>query len=160
MQTYYKKLLLLLILLTVLFFLSLAFGSAEEPCELCQLCQNKALVRRMFDAMNNQDWELFEDLHDPNAFYWFDSRPVYMVDYWSGRYGYDEVPSQWDPSELKVEDIFAEGDKVAVRLYAGHYYPDPASTVWLTYICIFQIADEKIVTGWIALDSNRIVGVP
>jgi len=99
MQTYYKKLLLLLILLTVLFFLSLALGSApDEPSELTQEQLNKALVQPALESLAWSDPNRLE-FFDPNYIHHLPAKGWYIRLGWHWWQGADKIEprASWGP---------------------------------------------------------------
>ncbi len=141
MSKHYTKLLLLLIPLPVWFFLSLAVGSAEEPCELCHLCQNKALVKAAILAFD-------EDPYDANLPEQFD--PNYVQ--WDADSTFAEGPTPHHIGPVAFESIISEGDMVAVRLSwnTGPLLGVPGIVTTYTELAIYRIAGGKIVEGWVA----------
>jgi steroid delta-isomerase-like uncharacterized protein len=65
---------------------------------------------------------------------------------------------------VTVEDVFAEGNRVAVRgtdrgTHHGEFMGRPASgrTITSTWIEIFQMEGGKAVEGWVESDSKRLL---
>lgn len=145
MSKHYTKLLLLLILLPVWFFLSLALGSAEEPTELCQLCQNKALVKKSFNSLACGDVEQWYEFFDPNYIHHFHSEYATTLEQVALMYSYDLNSGYQQSPYPVVEDIIAEGDKVVVYVIRMGDMED-----WFKEIWILRIANGQIVEGWSA----------
>ncbi|MGH7304135.1 MAG: ester cyclase [Candidatus Rokuibacteriota bacterium] len=67
-------------------------------------------------------------------------------------------------AEATLEDIFAEGDRVAYRLtirgtHTGEFLGVPASgrSVAVSFIAIVRIADGKLVEEWGGLDQPDLI---
>ncbi len=146
MSKHYKKLILLLIPACAGFCLALTLGSAEEPSELCHLCQNKALVLRAIDAMKAQNFDVIDELFGDYCYYlfgclyeWgFDAGPDYEEWMDFGPYG---------PVEAHVSDIIAEGDIVVVR-YDWSLRGSSGGGFCYRDIRMYRIAYGKIVQVW------------
>ena len=149
-----KKLLLILTPLPVWFFLSLAFGSAGEPPDLCHLCRKKALVRQVIEAQGSQ-WESVEGLYDPNYIHHDLTWPLHVFSQFSVHF-YSVNPELIPEVETIVEHIIAEGDKVSVcflwwNVDRGRHdvgYVDGDDWPFYTEMWIFRIANGKLVEGW------------
>ena len=120
---------------------------------------NKALIRRYFDAIDSGNWAALDELfaptyvrHDPNTH--------------EGRLGREDVKRHLqivytaapDLSHT-IEDLLAEGDKVAARLTSRGTQTGNlrgiASTgrqFTMTGMDLFRIADGKIEEQWINQD--------
>ena len=120
--------------------------------------ENKAVVRRMFEAINKQDLASLDELmapdfilhmHAQQARGWEVNRQVIE----------DEIRAFPD-LHVAIEDNLAEGDKVCVRLqetatHTGEYHGLAPTGNKLTYtvVAIWQIIEGKIVEGWITYDQ-------
>ena len=114
--------------------------------------ENKAFVRRYLDAINGK------------------AKPAAVLDQYISDAdailkqhiaGYEAAFPHY---ALDVEDMFAEGDKVAVRFtlraaYAGGYMDIPATgqQVAMPGIIIYRLADGKIVDHWMQVDSAALM---
>ncbi|MBI1878033.1 MAG: ester cyclase [Chloroflexi bacterium] len=123
--------------------------------------ENKAVVRRLFDAINNGLEAMSsarEDVFAPS-----------MVCHVPGGQTVDyEAYAQFDQMmfaafsdiQFTFEDLIAEGDKVVVRYTArsthkGEFQGIPATgkSVSVTGIDIFRLANGKIVEMWVEFDQ-------
>ncbi len=148
MSKHYKKLILILIPACAGFCLALALGSAEQPTELCQLCQNKALVKQSILDLTDPNWYVILPLQfDPNYVEhvrtkWYDPAvgdEMNTFPYWLGHW-------RWI---LKFDFIIAEGDMVAVLYtWKGGGWDDINPTE--IDMALYRIANGKIVEGWMA----------
>jgi len=120
--------------------------------------KNKAIVRRMFEAINKQNLALLDELmapdfvlhmHAQQAQGWKVNRQVVE----------DEIKAFPD-LHVAIEDIIGEGDKVYVRLqetatHTGEYrgLAPTGNKLSYTVAAIWRIVEEKIVEGWIIYDQ-------
>ncbi len=138
----------------------LCFGYyAIRPVLATTTDQNKALVRRAFDAEGRGDWALMSELYSPGFVHHssLSPQPVNWQDYQSGcRVAHTKYPDLG----FEIDDVIAEGDKVVVRMsstirnnpsLANRDNPDGVLTV--TQIYIIRIADGCIVEQWVECDS-------
>lgn len=123
--------------------------------------QNRALVQRLYDAFNSGDPERLDDVlggdyvhHDPNL-------PAEMQ---RGLGAYKQrfaaFPTAFPGFRLTVEDLVAEGDRVAVRwtfrgTNRGELMGIPATgkEVTFTAISIHRVAGDKIAESWVNFDA-------
>jgi predicted ester cyclase len=112
--------------------------------------ENKDLVRRYLAEVSGKD------------------KPAEMLD----KYVADEELKQhiavfeaaFPRYELIADDVFAEGDRVAVRgTVRGHHtgelmgIPPTGKTVSLTVLLIYRLADGKIVDHWMSVDRLELL---
>ena len=128
---------------------------------------NKALVRRGFDALNERNWTGFYELIAPDMVLHEASTTI------RGLEAYKQFLSEnytaFPNLHFSVEDIIAEGDRVVAR-YTGQGtqqgelmgIPPTGKQVTVTNILITRIANEKAVEQWHnfdALDMLQQLGV-
>jgi len=118
--------------------------------------ENKALVRRLVEAWNTRNWRVLDELMVPDC-----------VDHYAlpgeaekpGREGYREaqinVTSAFPDIKFTIEDMIAEGDKVAVRLtFSGTHRGEflgikpTGKRITVTEISIWRIVNGKFVEEW------------
>ena len=118
--------------------------------------ENKALVRRLVEVWNNRNWGVLDELMAPDC-----------VDHYSlpgeaqktGREGYKEaqinVTNAFPDLHFTIEDMIAEGNKVAVRLtFSGTHRDEflgikPTSKrMTVVEISIWRIVNGKFVEEW------------
>jgi predicted ester cyclase len=124
---------------------------------------NKAAARRFFeDVWNRGDVSRAGDFldarfvsHNP-----FDVSLLGPDEYGQGVTAYRAA---FPDLTVTLEDVFAEGDRVAVRgtdrgTHQGEFMGRPASgrTVTATWIEIFHMESGKAVEGWVESDSKRM----
>ncbi len=107
--------------------------------------ENKAFMRRYFDAMNR------------------DKSPATVSQYVTDeglRQHIAMAEAAFPGYQLTAEDMIAEGDRVAVRatgqmIHAGEFMgiPPTGKQVTLSFIAIYRITGDKITEFWIQADS-------
>ena len=118
--------------------------------------ENKAIVRRWFDALNQDRPEVADQLYSPD----FENGrgPAFAKDV------HRDVRTAFPDYVVTVDDWIAEGDKVVTRwtLHGTHrdmLWGMPASGKQVTWtgITIWRIADGKIVQAWQGTDDRRLL---
>jgi steroid delta-isomerase-like uncharacterized protein len=120
--------------------------------------ENKAIVRKMFEAINKQTLASLDKLmahdfilhmHTQQTQGWEVNRHVVE----------DEIKAFPD-LHVAIEDIIAEGDKVCVRLQEtgtnrGEYHglAPTGNKLSYTVFAIWRIVEGKIAEGWIVYDQ-------
>ena len=120
--------------------------------------ENKAIVRKMFEAINKQNLAELDEvmslgfvlhMHAQQKQGLEDSKQVVR----SEIRGFPDL-------HVTVEDIIAEEDRVCVRLretatHTGEYrgLPPTGNKLSYTVAAIWRISDGKIVEGWIVYDQ-------
>jgi len=120
--------------------------------------ENKAVVRKMFEAINKQNLASLDELvasdfvlhmHAKQAQGWEVSRQVVE----------GEIKAFPD-LHVAIEDIIAEGDKVCVRLqetatHVGEYrgLAPTGNKLSYTVVAIWRVVEGKIAEGWITYDQ-------
>ena len=122
---------------------------------------NKALVRRFVEAINAQDWPLLQELvadgfrrHSSAGGEPGIRSRENLIDFLKGEYL--TFP---DATEV-IEDLVAEGDKVAVRhRFRGTQrgplgtHPPSGRVLEATYLAIYRIQDGRIAEAWAEWDN-------
>ncbi len=126
--------------------------------------KNKALVRRLVEAWNTRSWGVFDEVMVPDC-----------VDHYAlpgqkpGREGYREAQisftKAFPDNHYTIDDMVAEGDKVAVRLtcsgtHRGEFmgFAPTNKRVTLPVISIWRIVGGKLVEEWGFSDRLGWVG--
>jgi steroid delta-isomerase-like uncharacterized protein len=123
--------------------------------------QNKAIVRTFVEAVNAQDWKRLEAIiasnfvrHDPMG-----GKPGVQSCADLVQFLQNEYVTFPDAHET-IEDLIAEGDKVAVRhRFQGTQqgwmgaYPPSGKTLTADYIAIYRVQDNQIVEAWAVWDN-------
>ena len=116
--------------------------------------ENKDLVRRLFDAINNQSLDEPGILLDPD--FRLNGEPVSLADFQEFVIWHASVLTEL---HISIEDIIAEGDKVVARLlrqgiHQGWLDVQPTGKPTTTRgIYIFRVAGGKLVEAWDAWDE-------
>jgi len=115
--------------------------------------ENKAIIRRVIEAVNKQNLASLDELIAPDFVYHTHTQQIQGL----------EVLKQVIEDEIKgfpdlhvtIEDIIAEGDKVCVRLketgtHIGEFRGLAPTGKKLSYtaITIWRIVNGKVVEGW------------
>jgi predicted ester cyclase len=117
--------------------------------------ENKALVRRFYEEIDQGHFDAMDDLVDEH---YVDHNPPPFPGLASGRAGLKQVFKIFQdatPEHHEIEDQIAEGDKVVTRLtsYGMHTgdlpgAPRTGNDLKMTSITIHRIADGKLVEKW------------
>lgn len=121
--------------------------------------RNKEIVRAFADAINARDWDRLDRLVAPDVVrHSHSAAPVHGRDELQ-RYLRGEFEIFPDGQET-IEDILAEGDRVAVRhgfsgTQLGRMGPYPPSGKRMTadYLAIYRIAGAVIAEAWVEWDN-------
>jgi steroid delta-isomerase-like uncharacterized protein len=120
--------------------------------------QNKTMVRRVFEeGINNNDPAVFEQVIGPSYVNHDMPTPA------PGREGFKQVIAMFIAAfpdmRVTVEDVLAEGDKVASRgemtgTHRGAFMgiPPTGKQVRVAYQDVWRVADGKLVENWVRLD--------
>jgi steroid delta-isomerase-like uncharacterized protein len=120
--------------------------------------ENKALFRKLIQLQESGDLNTVDQVIAPN---WVDHNP--SMPPLQGYEGFKQLTlafrSAFPDMRLEIEDILAEGDKVAARLHfrgtnSGSFQGMPATgkTVEFTATGIFRIVDGKVAENWMNMD--------
>jgi steroid delta-isomerase-like uncharacterized protein len=117
---------------------------------------NKALVRREFDAWNQGDLDALmtalDEVYAPSFVYHDPARP-HVTDLASYKqWAADECFAPFPDLKMPVDDIIAEGDKVAVRWTFAGTHIALGREITQTGITLARIADGQVVEAWCACD--------
>lgn len=134
---------------------------------------NTAVVRRYIEEWANEGIEAA--LHDVVAPDWVSrgtqsataAPPGLLPGIAGAKQLHDEVRAIWPDNRWTIEDIFGDGDRVAVRMtnratHRGTYRGIPATgkPVAFSAIWIFRLADGKIAEVWRSADDlGRVVQI-
>ncbi len=125
---------------------------------------NKALIRRVYDAVAGQDFDVFDEIvsedyvdHDP--FPGMESRGLKAF-----RAPFEASSSAFSDFRIHEDDMVAEGDKVAARItvsgtHVGEFIGIPATNKSINVggFDFFEIHDGKITARWGAADTGAMM---
>jgi steroid delta-isomerase-like uncharacterized protein len=119
---------------------------------------NKAVVRKMFEAINKRDLASLDELMAPDFVLRMHGK---QTQGWAvGRQVVQSEIKAFPDFHVAIEDIIAEGDKVCVRLeetgtHKGEYrgLAPTGNKLSYTVVAIWRIVEGKIAEGWIIYDQ-------
>ena len=124
--------------------------------------QNKQLVRQVFESYNQQDMENAENLFSPKHIFHFPGAPP--MDWNSHKQFILGLSKAFPDLHFKIEDIVAEGDKVAYRLtvsgtHKGEFQGIPPTDKKVSFSStgISNIVDGKIMEDWVDADTMGLM---
>ena len=127
--------------------------------------ENKVIVQEMFEAINSKNLVSLEELMSSDFIMHMNSKEFRG---WRARI--DEEFKAFPDLHVNIEDIFAEGDEVCVRVietatHTNEYRGIAPTGNKLTYtvMMIWRIIDGKIVEAWAVYDQLGFLqqlGVP
>lgn len=123
--------------------------------------ENKAVVRRLFEEQIRHNLDFLEEALVPDYVH---HDPALPPDVQRGRDNYrrdnEMFYTAFPDLEGTIEDMVAEGDKVATRLrWQGTHQaelmgiPPTGNRMDITMLTIHRIAEGKIVEGWANFDA-------
>jgi len=118
--------------------------------------ENKALIRRLFEAYNKQNLDVLDELFVPEYVdHVLQLRSLESFKQFSTKF-YKGFPD----THSTIEDIIAEGDKVWTRftvtgIHKGEYrgVPPTGKEIVIRCVDIYRIVDGKIVESWSIYDT-------
>jgi steroid delta-isomerase-like uncharacterized protein len=120
--------------------------------------KNKAIVRKMFEAINKQSLASLDKLMAPDFVLHMHTRQTHGWEV--NRQVVEDEIKAFPDLHVAIEDIIAEGDKVCVRLketatHTGEYrgLAPTGNKLSYTVVAIWRIVEGKIVEGWIVYDQ-------
>ena len=121
--------------------------------------QNKAVVQRYWEGKFNQRRpEILDELQAPDVIYRGTSMEMNGIEEYKQVYG--SYLSAFHDTHITIEDLFAEGDKVASRVsmtgtHKGEFdgLPPTGKVVTIKGFTIFRLVDGKIVEEWEVIDE-------
>ena len=121
--------------------------------------ENKAIARRVFEAINEKNWAVLDDVISTDCLFhgpWGEEEKVSQLIKRIALMMYDAFPDH----HLTIEDMIVEGNKVVTRATArGTHKGDfmgiaPTGKQFIMMgIWIYYIADGKIIEDWEVLDQ-------
>ena len=119
--------------------------------------QNKQLIRQVFESYNQQDMRKAEELFSTKHIFHFPGAPP--MDWNSHKQFIIGLAKAFPDLHFKIEDILAEGDKVAYRLtvsgtHKGEFQGIPPTDKKVSFSStgISNIMDGKVAEDWVDAD--------
>ncbi len=120
--------------------------------------ENKAIVRKMIEAINKQNLASLDELMAPDFVLHMHAQQMQGLK--GNKQVIEDEIKAFPDLHVAIEDIIAESDKVCVRLqetatHAGEYrgLAPTGNRLSYTVVAIWRIVDGKIVEGWIVYDQ-------
>ena len=120
--------------------------------------ENKAIVRRVFEAINEKNWAVLDDVFSTDCIFhgpWGEEKVTQLIKR-VALMMYDAFPDH----HFTIEDMIVEGNKVVTRATVqGTHKNDfmgiapTGKQFTMTGIWIYYIADGKIIEDWEVLDQ-------
>ena len=120
--------------------------------------ENKAIVRKMVEAINKQNLASLDELMAPDLVLHMHAQQMQGLEV--NKQVIEEEIKAFPDLHVTIEDSIAEGDKVCVRLqetatHTGEYrgLAPTGNKLSYTVVAIWRIVEGKIVEGWITYDQ-------
>jgi steroid delta-isomerase-like uncharacterized protein len=120
--------------------------------------ENKAVVRKMFEAINKQNLASLDELMAPDFVLHMHARQARGWEV--NRQVVEDEIKAFPDLHVAIEDIIAEGDKVCIRLketatHTGEYHglAPTGNKLSYTVVAIWRTVEGKIAEGWITYDQ-------
>ncbi len=129
--------------------------------------ENKALVRRFFAVLQQEAWpsgnfQALEPLLSPEYIYHDANTPL------RGYEGFRQMMTMYrnafPDAQFTIEDMVAEGDRVAVRFTARGTHtgelmgaPPSGKPVEVSVVTLLRVADGRFVEEWERLDTANLL---
>ena len=118
--------------------------------------ENKATLLRVVNELNKGKFDFIDDVFSPDFAFYSPTSPNWPRGLEGARKMITQLRSILPDVHATVEDIFAEGDKVAVRwTFRGTYqgevrpgFPTPGERITITSISMYRFANGKIEEDW------------
>ncbi len=160
-----KKLLMILPLALILCFMvgcqdKEAMAELEEMKAQAEVeAQNKDVVQRYWDGKwNERRPEILDELQTPDVVYHGTSMEMKGIKEY--KQVYSSYLSAFHDSQVNVEDLIAEGDKVMTRVTCSFVHkgelegiPPTGKTLTISLFTVFRLVDGKIVEEWEIIDE-------
>jgi steroid delta-isomerase-like uncharacterized protein len=125
---------------------------------------NIDLVRRAFEALNRGELEACVQLMVPDFVANLPGVPQPMRGRDAWKQGAQEFRTAFPDLHVRIEDIFATGDRVAVRLsfrgvHRGSFHSIPATgrPIAFTSIEIYRVSDGRLAEEWVSPDMSTLM---
>ena len=122
--------------------------------------ENKALIRRIYDLWNKKELSAVSELYTPRMVHTNDREMSLEQENQFNDMFFRAFPD----AIATIEDMVAEGDKVAIRVtWRGTHRSDfsgitpTGNKIEMTNTAIFRIASGKVVENWATTESLRFL---
>ena len=127
--------------------------------------ENKAVVRRFWDAMNTRQWDAFDDLLAPDVVRHCQATPEISVQSCEQFKEFFRQDATVFPDSIQTfTHLVAEGDFVAVwATYEGTQrgqlgpFPPSGKKVRFDFGAVFRVEKGKIAEWWVTWDNTAIL---
>ncbi len=121
--------------------------------------QNKDVVQRYWDGKwNERRPEILDELQTPDVVYHGTSMEMKGIKEY--KQVYSSYLSAFHDTQVNVEDLIAEGDKVMTRVTCSFVHkgelegiPPTGKTLTISLFTVFRLVDGKIVEEWEIIDE-------
>jgi len=120
--------------------------------------ENKAIICKMFEAINSRDLALLDEFFVPD--FVLNMNDKQTVGWEVNKQVVENEIRAFPDFHVTIEDIIAEGDRVCVRLqetgtHIGDYrgFSSTSNKVSYAVVAIWRLVEGKIVEGWIVYDQ-------
>lgn len=130
-----------------------------------QLQNNKALVMKLYQALNDTNWAVAKTLVDQDFKHHFVKDTGFGVTSWSGfEKGYRMSQKAFPDWKLTVMNIVAEGEYISVLLkgegtHLGDFAGVPATNkkAGAPIMLLHQVKDGKIIADWEIMNAGAFI---
>jgi predicted ester cyclase len=138
---------------------------SPDPGMQMQLQNNKALVLKLYQALNDTNWTVAKTLIHPDFKHHFVKDSGFGVTSWSGfEKGYRMSQKAFPDWKLTAINVVAEGDYVSVLLngqgtHRGEFVGIPATNkkAGAPVMLLHQIKDGKIIADWEIMNTSSFL---
>jgi steroid delta-isomerase-like uncharacterized protein len=132
----------------------------ETPETQSETERNKAVVRRFIEEVQNKkNMDVFDELNAED-FVNLSAPPGMPTDREGGKMYLGGFLSAFPDSKVTVDDMIAEGDRVATKktltgTHTGEFMGIPATgnRVTLQFVDILRLRDGRIIEHWLSMDQ-------
>ena len=126
---------------------------------------NSALIRRAVEAFNAGDTNTLLTIAAPDIVIHYAEMPEALHGRETWQQGFELIKRGFPDLEVRVDDLVAGDDEVAVRLtlrgtHRGEFQGIPATGRTITYVSheFYRVADGAVAEEWICSDMASLFG--
>jgi steroid delta-isomerase-like uncharacterized protein len=123
--------------------------------------KNKAIVRHWIKELDKHNFEIMDEIVSPDVTFHFPGNTMTFDAY---KQFVNAVYEGLPDLHHEIEDMIAEGDRVAMRVtdsgtHNGVFMgvPPTGNKVTVSAMAIFRLAEGKIVEGWEEMDMQNLM---